>query len=289
MIGCFGEIVVDCFPDKKVVGGAPLNVAAHLKRLGVAVDIISAIGADEHGALSGQLLNELQLHEQVRILENVSTGVATIAFEESGHSFEILRGSAWEHITVESTSAYSIVVFGSLAMVSPENRTQFDLLKSKSVITQTFCDLNLRAPHYDKATIEWCLKRADYLKVSDEEAIELGQIFELGDDITCILNVLKERWQLQEVYCTLGAQGSISIFEDGAFEYSFQRASNTAIIDTVGAGDAFSASLLYALYSGCERKKIIPQAHEFAATICTIPGAIPQDVSMYRTLKDSFS
>ncbi len=287
MIGCFGEIVVDCFPDKKVVGGAPLNVAAHLKRLEVEVDVISAIGADKNGVLSGQLLEQLQLHDRVTVLSDLKTGVATISFGESGHSFEILRGSAWEHITAEGTSAYGVLVYGTLAMVSLENREQFDLLKSKSKTTRSFCDLNLRAPHYDEETIEWSLERADYLKVSDEEALELGQIFGLGDDITTILTVLKERWQLQEIYCTLGAQGSISILKDGLFEYSFQRRSDAPIVDTVGAGDAFSASLLYALYFGTERKNIIPQAHEFAAAICTFSGAIPQDTSMYRVFIDS--
>ncbi|MGL1933445.1 MAG: PfkB family carbohydrate kinase [Fibrobacterales bacterium] len=286
MIGCFGEIVVDCFPDKQVVGGAPLNVAVHLKRLGVDVELISEIGMDHYGSLAGQLLNGLSLDSKVGVSPDKKTGVATITMGEEGHSFSIDRGSAWEHIETDGAGVYVILVFGTLAMISEDNRKSFDQLRGKSRMTRTFCDLNLRAPLYTKETIEWSLERANYLKMSDEEALTLGKLFDQGSDIPTILEWLKSEWDLIEVYCTLGAEGSISILEDGLFECAFVPHSDMVVVDTVGAGDAFSAALLYAMYFGTERRKVIPRAHSFAASICTLPGAIPQDTSPYSALVD---
>ncbi|MGL1900574.1 MAG: PfkB family carbohydrate kinase [Fibrobacterales bacterium] len=286
MIGCFGEIVVDCFPDKEVVGGAPLNVAVHLKRLGVDVELISEIGIDNYGALAAQLLGELNLDSKVGVSPDKKTGVATITMSKEGHSFAIDRGSAWECIETDSAGVYVILVFGTLAMISDKNRKSFDQLRGKSRMTRTFCDLNLRSPLYTKETIEWSLERANYLKISDEEALELGEMYDQGNDIPAILEWLKNKWNLIEVYCTLGAEGSISILEDGLFECSFSAHPDMTIVDTVGAGDAFSAALLYAMYFGTERREVIPRAHSFAASICALPGAIPRDTSIYGVLVD---
>ena len=61
----FGEILFDVFPDKATLGGAPLNVAGHMTRLGLEGRVLSSVGDDELGKRALGEIEEIGLSTEM--------------------------------------------------------------------------------------------------------------------------------------------------------------------------------------------------------------------------------
>ena len=150
---CFGEILWDVFPQKRIIGGAPLNVALRLHSYNADVAIISRIGDDSMGKEITQYLTQNGLFQElIQLDKKLPTGEVAITLNEGGSAaYEIKKPVAWDAIALspqlmEAVQEAPFFLFGSLAIRGSFNReTLRRLLPAAN--TKIF-DINLRAPHY---------------------------------------------------------------------------------------------------------------------------------------------
>ena len=276
MVISFGEVLMDCLPDKNVIGGAPFNVVTHLRRLGEEASMISKIGKDELGDEIFDFMQKENIAQYIQRDGNFKTGYVTVTLNNGQPSYTIHRDCGWEHLDYKSgTPEPQYLVFGSLALHFPANKKAFEGYLKDFENTTKVCDINLRAPFYDQETILFCLKNTDILKINDEELDYLKEEFKLKD----VFQWLKDQFGIDRIILTKGAEGSDLLWEGKQFGAEAGRVKD--LKDTVGAGDAFTSMFIYGLLKGVSPVKNLQRAANFAAMICERNGAIPSDLEMY--------
>lgn len=280
LVVSFGEVLIDGLPSGDVIGGAPLNVVAHLKQLGVDAGIITKIGNDANGASIKQFMQDLGVARLVQEDEEVATGYVKVTLTNGIASYEILRARAWEQIDyVPLNNKPKYIVFGSLAMISAENRKVFEELVKSNPGVQTICDINLRAPLYTKETIDFCLRYADILKINDEEMDYIAQMAHTDAPAVWLSSV----YGVDKILLTKGAKGAELLWAGELAKVPAYKVRN--MVDTVGAGDAFLAYFIYGMLQHLPSKEILQRASKFAGKICEQSGAIPNSTDFYASFK----
>jgi fructokinase len=286
-----GEVLGDVFPEQTIIGGAPYNVARHSHAFGLDVHLLTAVGKD---ALGQRILNEMQAAglatTGVQQHATLPTGQVKVHFEQHGHRFEILDGQAydaldWPPVKV-LTEQYppQLVYFGTLALRhAPMQAVAQQWLKLCQSAT-VFCDINLRAPWYDKNSLTLALNAAHILKINHEELPEVCKLLGLPDqpDLNAQARQLLTAFKLREMFVTCGEQGSFWLDAHGS---SFREAPvplKTPFVDSVGAGDAYTAIVIRGLLADQPRQTMLAEAARFAAAICGIRGAVPEDAGFYQ-------
>lgn len=248
---CFGEALWDVLPRGIFLGGAPLNVACHLTRHGVATRLITAVGRD---FLGEEIIRRLQAWDldprDVTRDPARPTGVVRAELDERGVArYEIARHAAWDAITAPTSPrlgpAPGAIVFGTLALRNAPNRQTLEQLIAAWPKAVRVLDLNLRAPFDRPSVIRWALRRAQILKLNDAELAHLSGVMTLRPgELKRAARQLALRHGLDRICVTAGAHGA-GLWWDGAWYWEAGR--KVAVRDTVGAGDAFLASLLTAV------------------------------------------
>jgi fructokinase len=276
-----GEVLWDVFPDSTRLGGAPLNFAAHVWRMGHAPLLISAVGEDE---LGNQAVDEIQsLGLDTRLLQRTQrfpTGRAGVSLDSQGQAaFRIERPAAYDAVTLSSGTIQTLqgwspdwLYFGTLFASMPEGRaTLFELLRLVPDATRLY-DLNLR-PGFDSLSFVCeLLEQADVVKMNQDEMYALQRHMGLPAETKAFCAAASERFGWQAVSVTLGSRGC-AVFRNGQFSEDLGRPIEVA--DTVGAGDAFAAAFLHGLASNWETSKIARFANRVGALVASRPGAIP--------------
>ena len=275
----FGEVLMDCFPDKNVIGGAPFNVAVHLKRLGEEAGIITKVGKDEIGFQIQKILEHEMLNHQLQIDGDYPTGKVDVTLKNGQPSYHIHKGCSWEFIGVEEVEDPVYFVFGSLALSFPNNKKTFKSFRDQFSETTFVCDINLREPFFDYETIELCLKSADILKINDEELEYLAKEFDTNN----VISFLKYNFNIEKVLLTEGAKGATLFWEGKKITCEIKKIENT--VDTVGAGDSFTSMFLYGIINGSSLSESLRMAADFAGIICQTHGAVPSDLTLYENFK----
>ncbi len=281
MVLSFGEVLMDCFPDKNVIGGAPFNVVTHLKRLGENVAIISKIGKDKVG---GEILDFLKSEGTdgfIQIDDTLKTGYVTVSLNNGQPSYKIHSGTGWEFLDyVKSNTQPDYFVFGSLCLYFSHNKKSFEQYVKAFPNAIKVCDINLRTPFYNIENIELCLKNSDILKINDEELDYLAKnVFSCSDAIAH----LKNNYKIQKIILTKGSKGA-DLFWDNK-HYTVEAGKVNDLKDTVGAGDAFTSQFIYGLLHQIKAEENLKRASDFASKICEQSGAIPKDKSIYLPFK----
>jgi fructokinase len=182
-----GEALLDCFPDAKVAGGAPFNVARTLAALHLLPLIITRIGADENGGILRSEFDRFGLStEGLQFDDQLVTGYVDIQFDDANHHFDIAENVAWDEIdetlalAVTKRYAPHIVCFGTLAQRSSASRAAIAavLEEANNNGALRILDLNLRVNADQtnagiRAVTEWSLRHADIVKVNDDELRQL--------------------------------------------------------------------------------------------------------------------
>lgn len=248
---CFGEILWDIFPDREVIGGAPFNVAMRLHALGAHSRIISSLGNDSKGEKAIDYVKENDFPtDGIQVHQTLSTGEVLVHLDENRNaSYSIVHPTAWDAIkvtpsTTELVKNTSLFIFGSLAARSETSKnTLFELL---SYAPYKIFDVNLRAPHYTHELLGDLLKKADFVKLNDEELIEIMNHLGFKDQsLKDHAQQLKAEFSLDIVCVTKGAEGAFLITENEVCEHvGFA----IDVVDTVGAGDSFLGCLLFELF-----------------------------------------
>jgi fructokinase len=275
MVLSFGEVLMDCFPDKNVIGGAPFNVAVHLKRLGEEAAIITKVGRDDLGLEIKSILVKERLSAQLQIDQNYPSGRVDVTLNDGQPSYFIHKGCGWEFIDLNEIKPPDLFVFGSLALFFEKNKRSFKNYRDQFKDAVFVCDLNLRAPFYDKNTIDLCLNATDILKINDEELSYLSNEYQVDN----VIDWLKIEFDIQKVLLTEGAKGATLFWDNQIVSCPVNGVKN--IKDTVGAGDSFTSLFLHGILHELPLEHSMRRASEFAGLICQTSGAVPTDLSIY--------
>jgi len=274
-IACYGEILWDVFPDKKRLGGAPLNVALRLHSFGAKVAMISAVGKDDLGDVAISELEAQSLNTDFIQRPKKPTGEVTVILDQKGSaSYTIQENVAWDAIeaTKENLKAVEEVdafVIGSLAFRDSVNLKALEALIEKSKFT--VFDLNLRAPFYELEIVVALMEAADMIKLNDEE-LELV-VMVLGIEGKTLADELKQLSTMTEtptICVTLGAEGAMLLHKDTIYE---QVGFPAKVVDTVGAGDSFLATLIYGLRTGETPEDALEVACAVGSLVASKAGA----------------
>lgn len=273
-----GEVLWDMLPQGRQLGGAPANFAYHVSQLGYQGIIVSAVGND---ALGNDIVKELDSHgiaSRISIVD-APTGVVNVSVDDKGiPSYEIVENVAWDNIPYSEDLQYLAsqavaVCFGSLAqreVVSRDTIMQF--IESLPPTCLKVFDINLRQRYYTREIIEWSLEHCDVLKLNDDELAIIKEMLEattLSDD--SFVAKLKQLYDLKIVILTCGEKGSSVYYDD---EVNFELTPQVEVVDTVGAGDSFTAAFVATLLQGKSVVEAHRQAVATSATTCTHKGAI---------------
>jgi fructokinase len=285
----FGEILWDCLPSGRHAGGAPFNVAAHLAQLGKSVSLISAVGQDALGdeilAVAGDKGVNIQFVSRAR--PGLPTGTVMATVDAKGNAtYDLVHPVAWDEIRVppaalDAVSRSRAFTFGSLAGRSPCNLEQLDrLLGVKGPLK--FFDVNLRPPFVGPPHVLDLAKRADIIKLNDDEVGRLAAFINTGDAkaerprgpeaVANACAVLANATNGPLICVTLAEEGA-ALWDRG--EFVTAPAPRVAVRDTVGAGDAFMAGLMAGLTSETDREELLRNACRLGAFVASHDGATP--------------
>lgn len=275
-----GETVWDIFPDgDRRLGGAPANFVYYSQLFGRRSFLVSRIGDDDLGKETIFLMAQYGLNiDYVQIDTIHPTGTVRVVLDSAAVPvFTIQENVAWDYLQ-KSQSLQSLakkadaICFGSLAFRSSQFRETINWFLSQ---LKTDClrvlDINLRPPFYSKELVESLFKLADILKINETELEIIKSIFSLsGAEETEILKKLLLSYKFKLIALTKGEKGSRLLTEN---KESSHPGFPIKAVDTVGAGDAFTAALVDGLLNGKSLDEINERANRLASLVCTQKGA----------------
>jgi fructokinase len=250
----------DLLPSGPRLGGAPANFAVFAARLGDRTALVSSVGDDEYGRSARSLLTQPNLAlEQLQEDKAHPTGTVEVSFSaDQQPRYLIRRDVAWDFIRLtpqllELARAADAVCFETLPQRHEVSRSTIrTFVEATAPGCALVCDVNLRMPDCTPEVLHWSMAHATIIKLSDEE---LPQVFSLLNQLgqgthqvpaspqTAAHALLKKYPGCQLVATTLGPHGSLIITRESTFAHP---GFPTKVVDTVGAGDAFTAGLLHA-------------------------------------------
>jgi len=278
-----GEVLWDLFPDHECFGGAPANFACHAAILGGDVAMVSAVGDDRYGRQAIEILRGFGIDVSLlQVIPDAPTGTVGIVLDEGGRpTFTIHEGSAWERISwneaLESrVTKVDAVYFGTLGQRSEVSRNAIRrcVEAARTAGVPRVLDINLRRPFFDSAIIRESIQLASILKLSDDELCEVCIAFGICSTThpNAILREFVDTQDLDLVIMTRGAKGAVLATPNEVIEHS---GIPTVVIDTVGAGDSFTAAFLLGLLRGESHPQNLCTACTVAAAVCSQSGAVP--------------
>ena len=274
----FGEIIWDVYPDGKALGGAPLNFALHSARLGAETFIISAVGDDMIGKEALELIKARGVSTAYVKTNTHPTGRCDVTLDENKiPTYSLMRNASYDFIDISDEEFKTIaeakldaICFGTLIQRNEKSRKTLHRLIESVHFDTVFCDINLREGNYDKESVLFCLKNANVLKVSLEEApclTSLG-IYPIPCKSTpqMLAKVLFSSFEnLDTILLTDGEHGAYCFNED--YVSLFSPAKRVSVVSTVGAGDSFGAAWLTSHLSGNTPMQSLEKATSYSADV----------------------
>lgn len=264
---CFGEILWDNLPNGRLAGGAPMNVAYHLRNLGVDASLISRVGNDQAGQDLIDFISSIGIPTNLIQLDNHEKTSEVIGELKDGNEmvYTITYPTAWDYIAWQNSYQQLIentdmLIYGSLA--SRHSMSRQTLLKVLEAANYKVFDVNLRLPHYEKNTLRELLHQANLVKVNENEIEVLGNWFTFFSKEEDRVKALQELFNIDEIIITKGANGSAYYSKN---QQIAQNSFAVEVVDTVGSGDAFLAGFL--------AKKLESQSHTTCLNYASALGA----------------
>jgi fructokinase len=287
---CYGEILWDMLPDGPQPGGAPLNVAYHLNKMGVPTSIISRIGNDKGGDELAELLDKWGIKKHLLQIDQEHPTSSVIAKMNNGNevSYDIIFPVAWDFINNSETikkqlNPSTYFIYGSLASRNDTSReTLFDILESDVV---KVLDINMRPPYMNKDLLRALLHKADIVKFNQAELEMTQMLFKSSSyNEASQVKFIQDYFNIPEVIITKGEFGA-SYYKN---EKSYQVwGTEVKVVDTIGSGDSFLAAFLAGHYLHEEPEKILKNAIAMGAFIATKKGGCPEySLSEYKKFQN---
>lgn len=278
----FGEILVDWVEGENWhPGGAPYNVASHLKGFGLDPLFISGLGKDDIGTFLMDKVKSWEMDTTGITINDKPSGLVQVSINKGEPSYDILSERSYDYIEkpdLESIKDADFLYYGSLAIRSQKSFESLKYIKEnfKGI---TFVDINIRHPWFDFKKIEPYLNNIDWLKVNHHE---LDELYSENGDIKSKLEGFSKQYNIKNIICTMGEQGVILYSSD---ENSFTTSDIKKVENfknSMGAGDAFAAMSIKSILSKAPKDKLLNNAVNFASSICSLEGAIPKDKTFYK-------
>ncbi|MDP9050262.1 MAG: carbohydrate kinase [Acidobacteriota bacterium] len=294
VIVALGEVLWDVLPAGERLGGAAANLCVMAGRLGSNAVLASRVGSDEHGT---RIVRELAAFPvDTNFVQRdplLPTGKVTVAIDTEGQpAYCIHENAAWD--AFEFSPAWTqlaqdadAVCFGTLAQRSPVSKATLEKFLE---MTRKGClralDLNLRYPYVNEEAIRWSLTKASLLKVNEEELKTVSELLGLRtrpskDVWRASVDTLMSAFPLSLVCVTFGSAGSLIVSNHGYYRHPGVA---TNVVDTVGAGDAFLATVTYLTLAGTSLAEISEAANRNGAWVASQAAAIPNHWPPYSEL-----
>jgi fructokinase len=282
-----GELLWDLLPDGPRLGGAMTNFAVFCARLGNRSVLVSSLGNDDYGNTARGILVQPDLDlTQLQTTETHPTGTVQVTFSAGNQpSYLISPGVAWDFIqltpglvaTVRSADA---ICFGTLPQRYEVSRSTIrGLVEAAPAECVRVCDINIRMPDCSPEVLRWSVAHADIIKVSEEELplafTFLGGLGLPAEQLTAetgARSLLENFPDCAMVATTLGAAGSMVTTREGTFRHP---GFPVKLVDTVGAGDAFTAGLLHAYLRGASPPLMAKIGNLCGSYVASQQGATP--------------
>lgn len=288
VIQIFGEVLFDCFPDgKSILGGAPFNVAWHLQAFGLSPLMISGIGDDDLGEKVRSAMQDWNMDMSgVQVDPEHPTGSVDIMFDNGEPKYTIIEHRAYDYIDsarLPISAENGMLYHGSLALRNRTSRDALSRLKQRHSGT-IFMDVNLRDPWWQQEFVLKLADDADWVKLNEDELLKLGSG---KGDIESQARDFIDTHQLKGLIVTLGEKGAIALTDDGTFAQAAP-SQTLDVVDTVGAGDAFTSVLILGLIKGWPLHRTMQRAQEFASLVVGQQGATVHDLNFYQLKIDDW-
>jgi fructokinase len=275
-----GEVLWDLLPAGKQLGGAPANFAYHAHALGAEALVVSRVGQDALGHEILERLRHLGLRtDGIATDPAAPTGTVSVSLGQGGQpTYTIHENVAWDFLAapdavLHEAAQVDALCFGSLAQRNECSRASIRKLVAAAPRTALrIFDINLRQHFYNREVVEASLHLANVLKINDQELPVVAAMLSLAGTVEQQLRDLCRRFDLRLIALTRGAQGSLLYSEGRAWDCP---ASPAPVVDTVGAGDSFTAALALGVLAGWDLELVNRRANELAAYVCSQAGATP--------------
>ena len=275
---CVGEVLWDALPEGLFLGGAPFNVACHLKMLGENVTICSSVGRDVLGEQVIKRAMQKSLDTSfIQVNNDYQTGIVNVTLDAyKNASYEIVEPVAWDFIEpnkilLDEIAKSDYLVFGTLAQRNIKSRKTIEQLRSFGKIN--IYDVNLRPPFNNFDVIEKSIMSADIIKMNEDELKQLVTWFNLSETFESSITDLAHKFNCSTVCITKGSMGS-AIFRNN--KLTEQEGFKVEVKDTIGAGDSFLAALIHGIINEQTNEDILKYSNAVGSYVASQKGAIPE-------------
>lgn len=277
----FGEILWDLLPEGKVLGGAPANCAYRMLSMGVDVRFVSRVGTDALGKEVLELLRGRNIEtKHIQIDPEHPTGTVPVELDEHGHpTFEIIQNVAYdyteypEEVMKSSNGECALICFGTLIQRHEVARNNLYKLIDECPNAIKLVDVNLRKDCYTEDTVEKSLTLSDVVKLNDDEVLTINEMLHLGakDEVDFAQKVI-EKYSVQCVVVTRGDKGCLCVSRSG--EIVTVNGLKVKVVDTIGAGDAFTAGFASRYIAGSTLKECCEAGNLLGALVAQTTGGM---------------
>lgn len=281
----FGEMIWDVYPDVRVLGGAPLNFAAHTAAMGAEAYIMSAVGDDSLGREALVLAKAFGVDmKYVSVQSEFPTGRCDVKIDSTGiPTYTLAENTAYDNIEYHNMDGeFDILAFGTLSLRCDHNREVVKKLISDNNFRYIYTDLNIRPPFYSKESIVLCLENADIVKISAEELPTVTEaIFSRPMTVKDGIAELSRRFDnIGIIVVTDGERGAYCYSADEDRTY-FVKAEKVDVVSTVGAGDSFGAAFVTCLLSGDSIDSSLKTASRVSGLVVSHKEAVPPNTAEF--------
>jgi fructokinase len=274
---CFGEVLWDILPTGPLPGGAPMNVAYHLKKLGANPALITQIGLDKYGEDLVNMLSKSKVTTEFFYIDYEHPTGLVYANVNDHHEviYDIVYPSAWDFIELKDEMIALVknaqyFVYGSLTSRSKVSR---DTLNQLLEVAQTkVLDINLRPPHFHRSDVENLLSKADILKMNIAELELITGWFSNFQTTEDRIKLMQDEFKIETLIVTMGGDGALINHKGTVHRHEGFK---VEVADTIGSGDSFLAGFLHQLLNGSSIEDALAFASGIGAFIATQKGACP--------------
>lgn len=274
---CFGEILWDILPDKAVPGGAPMNVAYHLHRLGERPALLTRTGIDERGKELLTIMESMNIDTRfIQLDYDLPTGIVHATPNEHGEmSYEIVAPAAWDNIQYDHDVEAVVkdaeyFVFGSL--VTRNKQSKETLYKLLEIARSKVLDINLRQPFFTKKIVKELLTKCDVVKMNLSELELITGWFAEYKSIEERIQLIQDRFNIRSIIVTMGADGAVVNFRGS---YHRHNGYKVQVADTIGSGDSFLAAFLSSVLQNKSPEEALTFASGLGALVASKSGGWP--------------
>lgn len=274
----FGEILFDCYPTARKIGGAPFNFCAHLAKLGADCALYGAVGDDELGKEAVSFAEQYGVDTRYLAKHpTLPTGVCRVTYQEGEPCYDLGGFFSYDSIAFQPRAAeepYDVFYFGTLALRNEISRKTCEILLEQGKFDTRFFDMNLRQHYYSDELVKWGLSVCNMVKMNRDEYFLVKKISSVtAEEDRLALQEICRIYNIKTAILTLDVDGACVWDEaDGFFRV---RAQTTRFVSAVGAGDSFCACFLYHYQQGISLPVCLKKASILAGYVVSFEEAIP--------------